>query len=119
MATILVIEDDVEILDMITVVLGTFGHQVVGLSEKVEIDTMVSQYNPQLVLLDVLLRRNFSGREICLIIKKDRPDLPVILMSANPKLLIDYKCCLADDALEKPFNIMELIDKIEKLLLPA
>lgn len=116
MATILVIEDTVEILEMIDLVLGTFGHDVVGAPGKFEINAMITHYNPQLVLLDVLLRQNLSGREICKMIKTFRPSLPVILMSADAKLLVEYESFNADAIIEKPFDIIELKNKIESLL---
>lgn len=116
MAKILVIEDNSEVLEMITLVLTTFGYEVVGVSDKFDIDTKLTEWSPQLVLVDVLLRNNLSGKEICQTIKKIKPDLPIILMSANTKQLQDFESCKANDVLEKPFDIALLKKKIEKLL---
>lgn len=115
MANILVIDDADEILEMLTMVLKTFGHEVVGSSGSIEVSKLISFHNPQLVLLDVLLP-NMSGKDICKTIKKIKPDLPVILMSANSKLLSHYHPCHADDIIEKPFDMIELKNKIQNLL---
>lgn len=117
MAKILVIEDSKDLRDMIITVLQTYGYDVAGSSEDLPVNSVMSQFNPQLVLLNVWLK-NTSGEEVCKLIKTAEPGLPVILMSADEKLLVDHESCKADDILEKPFDIVELKNKIERLLNP-
>jgi DNA-binding response OmpR family regulator len=115
MSKILVIEDSDDVREMITVLLKSYGHDVVSSSQTININSIISDANPQLILLDVWLGHQ-SGREICKQIKTANKKLPVILMSADAKLLADYESCQADDILEKPFDIIELKNKIDKLL---
>ena len=43
-------------------------------------------------------------------------NIPIILMSTNEKILIDYDQCGAVDIIPKPFNASELIGKIKSAL---
>jgi DNA-binding response OmpR family regulator len=115
-AKILVIENSDDVREMITVVLKSYGHDVVSSSETININSIISHANPQLILLDIWLGHQ-SGKEICEQIKRANKNLSVILMSADAKLLADYESCKADDILEKPFDILDLKDKIDRLLI--
>ena len=115
MAKILVIEDSEELWEMITTVLTTYQHDVIGSYKNIDTHTLITESAPKLVLLDTWVEDK-SGREICRQIKKNNPGLPVILMSADPILLADHRSCNADDVLEKPFDIAELKHKIDNLL---
>jgi len=115
MAKIFIIEDSEDVREMITMVLTTYGHEVKGTSEKTDLTSKIAAFDPQLVLIDVWPGHE-SGREICKQIKAANAGLPVILMSTNAKLLVDYESCQADDIIEKPFDITELKNKIDKVL---
>ena len=115
MAKILVIENSEGVREMIVMVLTTYGHEVTATSETIDLTAKIAAFDPQLVLIDVWPGHE-SGREICRQIKAADAGLPVILMSTNAKLLVDYELCQADDIIEKPFDITELKNKIEKVL---
>ena len=65
-----------------------------------------------------MLKNREDGRQICKEIKQhaDFKDIPVILISASPTKLLDYEECLADDAIEKPFDISYLESEIQNLI---
>ena len=65
------------------------------------------------MLLDVRLE-NVSGRFICKELKSNPRTayFPIILISAFAQYASSYKECGADDFLEKPFNLDELISKV-------
>jgi len=44
------------------------------------------------------------------------PDMPVILISATQNLLENYTLCNASYIIAKPFNLNEVIEKIERAL---
>ena len=115
MPKVLIIEDSEDLREMMTLILKNYRHEVVAASEKIEVDLILSDFKPDVVLIDVWLK-NTSGRELCSQIKTIRSGTPVILMSANPKLLDDYKSCEANDILEKPFEIKTLLGKIDSAL---
>lgn len=100
---------------MMMMALSSYGHQIAGLASAIDLSSQILSFNPQLVIIDVH-PGNDSGREICKQIKAADAGLAVILMSTTAKLLIDYEACLANDILEKPFDILALKNKIERVL---
>ena len=62
-----------------------------------------------------------DGRQLCLELKENplTKTIPVILCSARHELLHNFKSFLADDFIEKPFEMKLLVSKIEKLLKPG
>lgn len=115
MARILVIEDSEDVRQMNSFVLKTYGHEVLSISEKINVNWIISNFTPQVVLLDAWTSYK-SRAEICKELKTADTALPIILMLEDEKLLSDIEACDADDIISKPFDIMELKDKIDKVL---
>src|ERR1039458_5941122 len=72
---------------------------------------------PVLVVLDLCLPR-IPGREVCRIIKKEAPNLPIIVLSASADeidkvLLLELG---ADDYVTKPFSPKELMARVHAVL---
>jgi len=72
---------------------------------------------PVLVVLDLRLPK-IHGREVCRIIKKEAPNIPIIVLSASPDevdkvLLLELG---ADDYITKPFSPRELIARVHAVL---
>lgn len=70
---------------------------------------------PDLIVLDVLLSGE-DGREIARKLKSQdkTKKIPIIMISAHPNAAFTVRDCGADDFLPKPFEIQELLDKVEK-----
>ena len=70
-----------------------------------------------LALLDVMLP-DISGHELCKVIKKTTPDLPVIFLTARAQLneRVEGLKLGADDYISKPFDLEELLLRIANLL---
>lgn len=121
---ILVLDDDLAILSAIRDILEYNGYIVNTFSRGDGIFENIRQYHPDLILLDVMLA-DLDGREICQDIKHKQEQegaekIPVILISATHNL----GDCLnlkngPDDFLEKPFDITNLLDKVETHLAAA
>lgn len=112
MSKLLIIEDSEDLREMMALILKTHKHEVVASSEEINLDLVLRNFKPDVILIDVKLRY-ISGKELCKQVKAVCEDIPVILMSANPRLLDDYKSCEANDILEKPFEMKELLYKID------
>ena len=111
---ILIIDDDPDILELLTYILAAEGYQVVSSTNGKETDSL-HEILPDLVLLD--LRMNGAaqaGAKICLKLKTqvNTKSLPVILVSAEPDIESIAKYCYADDYISKPFNIHDFLSKI-------
>jgi DNA-binding response OmpR family regulator len=115
MAKILIIEDYISLLEFLSMFLKMHGYTVEGLSSTNDVHQVVKDFDPDVILLDVLLG-GYDGREICKQIKRINKTVSIILLSANPKLLQNYEECEADDAIEKPFDNANILKRIKYLL---
>lgn len=116
MKKILVIDDEVAIRDLIELILKRENYQVktaengmIGLQE-------ISSFEPDLVLLDLMLP-DYSGYDVCREIGK-KSIIPVIMLSAKNEI-IDKVLGLelgAEDYLTKPFDNRELLARIKVVL---
>jgi DNA-binding response OmpR family regulator len=111
MAKILIVEDTEDILEMLSFIIQRQGHQVFTATCKTEALAVLRTTTPELILMDVMLKDE-DGRLLCKDIKSTNPGIKIILLSASPGKLKDYKKFMADDKLEKPFDIDTFLDKI-------
>ncbi len=116
MKKILVIDDELAIRDLLELVLKRENYQVNtaenGSTGLVEIDA----FQPDLVLLDLMLP-DYSGYDLCKEIEK-KYALPVIILSAKNEI-IDKVLGLelgAQDYITKPFDNRELLARIKVVL---
>lgn len=115
---ILIVEDYEGILLPIQIALEMEGFQVISTLDGSEVFQKILTESPDLLLMDVFLS-GMDGRNIAYELKQNlfTVELPIILMSANGKLKKEVLDSGADDFIEKPFEINDLIEKIKKLLL--
>jgi len=114
---ILVIEDDYDILCILTDLLNEEGYEVAGLTYTASITESVLESRPDLVIMDFLLA-GVNGGEQCLELKAhpEFANLPVILMSGFPRFLESFGDFGADGFIEKPFNINAILHLVEVCL---
>ncbi len=110
--TVLIIEDDPDITNVISFELEEAGYRVITASDGVLGLTAAREANPDLVILDLGLP-NLDGAEIARRIRKTS-DIPMIILTAMDA--IDRKVSLldagADDYLTKPFHPEELLARV-------
>ncbi|UCE23294.1 MAG: response regulator transcription factor [Candidatus Zixiibacteriota bacterium] len=117
MKTILVIEDDVSILRGLKDNLTFEGYEVVTAADGQEGMMLALERSPDLVLLDIMLPGS-SGYDICRKVKEQKPDLPIIMLTARSEE-VDKIAGLdlgADDYVTKPFSTPELLARIRAVL---
>lgn len=111
--TILIIDDDIHIGNMLQEVLEHKNHRVLRAYSGTEALLLLSKSSPNLILLDLMLP-GLSGEELLPKIK----EFPTIVVSA--KLDVDNKVKLllegAVDYITKPFHTKELLARIEVAL---
>lgn len=116
MAEILLIEDDLEINNMLVEALTLNGFEVTAAYSGTEGQLLIKQQEFDLILLDLMLP-GLTGEDLLKEIRL-RSQTPVLIISAKEQ--IDEKVELlqsgADDYLVKPFNLKELIARIQILL---
>ncbi|MFF5383258.1 response regulator [Pedobacter suwonensis] len=115
---ILVIEDNLSNSEMIDAVLTEDGYLTKCLSSSAGLAEMLTDFVPDLVLMDLLLE-GADGRELCNFIKAeaDEPRPKVILMTAALLHQIPEIPCHPDVIITKPFDIFSLSANIRQLLI--
>jgi DNA-binding response OmpR family regulator len=112
---ILVLDDDEDILDILSFILKDSGYEIQTLTNGESVFEAIRQFNPDLVLMDVMLA-GLDGRVICNRIKSNDSthDLPVILISGTHDLAKSLRQQGApNDFVAKPFDIDFLLGKIK------
>lgn len=117
MNKVLIIEDNPELLESLSMILQFQDYQVLAKSDTSQVWEEIDHFNPDLLLLDVWLEP-VSGSQIAQKIKSSESmeDLPVILISAADNLEALSQKAKADDYLKKPFDLGELLEKIDYYL---
>ncbi len=115
-ATILVIEDEKNISDILEYGLTKEGFNVLCAYTGGEGYRMIETENPSLVLLDVMLP-DMSGINICNMIR-DKYTVPVIMLTALSSIndRLQGLDAGADDYITKPFDIREVVARIKTVL---
>jgi len=115
---ILVVEDNHAILDVITLILQSEAYKVSGLSKSASMMQHIQQSKPDLIILDIMLP-DADGRELLTQIRKDEftANIPVLMISAKYTATnIQHGEYKPNGFLAKPFDIDDLLDKIEGIL---
>jgi two-component system nitrogen regulation response regulator GlnG len=116
-ATILVADDDRAIRTVLTQALGRQGHSVRTTGNAATLWQWVKQGEGDLVITDVVMPDE-NGLDLIPRIKKLRPNLRVVVMSARNTLLTAVKATErgAFEYLPKPFDLRELVGVVERAL---
>ena len=110
---ILIADDDPSILEVLTLFLEEVGYEVQTTHDGLKLLTF-DQDPPNLLLLDIWMS-GWHGRDICQFLKSQESTkhLPIVLFSANRETQQIAKEAGADDFITKPFDLAELLSKIE------
>jgi len=114
---ILAVDDDKDILKVVKANLELHGYEVDTAENWEAAQEKLSVRPPELVLLDVMLPDG-DGMEICRDLRKDFPEMPIIMLTARDKVS-DKVFGLesgADDYVVKPFETLELVARIKACL---
>jgi len=117
MKKVLILDNDEDVLDVMKEALNYEGFEVKVIEETDNIFTVIDAFDPDLVILDYILS-GVNGGEICHQIKANpkTTDLPVMIMSAYPRVIksLGYYGC--DDFIAKPFDLDDLTERIKNLI---
>ena len=109
------VEDDKNIAHLLKVALSKQGYIVESFNDGESFIDRFKEQKPNLILLDMMLP-NIQGDEILKKIREDdeNDDIQIIIVSANKMVMdkVDGLDLGADDYIEKPFDIMELISRV-------
>ena len=110
---ILIIEDDIEISDMLNDYLSKNNYDTSIARDGINGIKIAKENNPDLIILDIMLPYK-SGDEVLREVRKFS-DAPVIILSAKEsiQMKVDLLKIGADDYVVKPFDLSELLARIE------
>jgi len=119
MAKILVVDDEKQFLEMMTIRFEANGYEVITATDGKEGLTKAKSENPDIILLDVMMPE-IDGFEVCKLLKNDErySGIPIIICTAMAQTadLETSKKAGADAYVTKPFDHSILLSKIEELL---
>ncbi len=116
-ATVLVADDDRAIRTVVSKALGRRGHEVRTTGNAATLWRWISDGDGDVVITDVLMPDE-NGLDLVPRIRKLRPELRVIVMSARNTLMTAVKATErgAFEYLPKPFDLKVLVDAVERAL---
>jgi DNA-binding response OmpR family regulator len=117
---ILCIEDEPEMIDLIRLILGRRGFEVIGAAGGKEGLEKIRQEPPDLVLLDLMMP-DMDGWEVYQQMKADdtTKDIPVIVVTAKAQSIdkvLGLHIAKVDDYIAKPFSPQDLLNSVDKVL---
>jgi len=117
---ILCIEDEPEMIDLIRLILGRRGFEVIGAAGGKEGLEKMRQMPPDLVLLDLMMP-DMDGWEVYQQMKADEKtkEIPVIVVTAKAQSIdkvLGLHIAKVDDYIAKPFSPQDLLNSVDKVL---
>jgi len=117
MTSVLVVDDDQDLAEMLGIVLNGVGIEVDLVSRGDEVLDVVRNNPPDLILLDVMLP-GLDGVEVCRQIREHSIQVPIVMLTAKGDthdVVLGLEAG-ADDYMVKPFKPSELVARIKTRL---
>lgn len=116
MNTILLVDDEQRMLDLVELFLHPHGYKCIKVTNGMEAVEKLQKENIQLILLDVMMP-GMDGWEVCEQIR-DSSSVPIIMLTArsNKEDLIKGLNKGADDYISKPFDERELVARVNAVI---
>ena len=114
---ILIIEDEKDIMDVVTIRLKSAGYEIIPPFTAEERLAWLENNKPDLILLNVLLPK-MQGKEFCQKQKSDNKfkKIPIVLFTATMIASEQLKEFGADDCIFKPYESQEILGKVKKFI---
>jgi len=115
--TVLLVEDDTLLLEILGMELKQRGHYVLDARDGVEALTVMATFRPDLIVTDLMMP-HMNGFEFISTVRRTHRHIPIIAMSASVSYR-DKQLAYergADEFMRKPFAISHLEGSVEKFL---
>ena len=117
--TILIVEDDEDIQQLVGFNLIKAGFQVEYADSGEQALDLIKTQNPDLILLDIMLP-GVDGTEVCRVLRSDNltADIPIIMLTAKGEEtdIVDGLEVGADDYVTKPFSPKVLLSRVKAVM---
>ncbi len=116
-ATVLVVDDEKKVVDLVTLYLKREGYRVLAAYDGLQALELARQKQSDLIILDLMLP-GMDGLALCRLLREEGNRLPIIMLTArsleDDKLIgLDLG---ADDYVTKPFSPRELMARVRAVL---
>ncbi len=110
---VLVVDNEEFVLSILGKMLAANGYEYLLASSGSQAREMLSKEQVDLVILDILMPED-SGIELCKVIRREKPEIPVLMLSAldDPKTIEEAIRAGADAYVTKPIEANELLSQI-------
>ncbi|GAA0715051.1 response regulator transcription factor [Paraclostridium ghonii] len=114
--SILIVDDEKEIRDLIEIYLKNEGYKVIKASNGEEALDILEKEKINLIVLDIMMPK-IDGLEVCKKVR-EKLNIPILMLSAKSEDMDKIQGIMtgADDYLTKPFNPLELSVRVKALL---
>ena len=114
--TVLVVDDEKEIRDLIEIYLLNSGYNVIKAEDGKEALDILKKENIHLMILDIMMPK-MDGIEVCRKVRESL-NIPILMLSAKSEDMDKIQGIMtgADDYLTKPFNPLELTVRVKSLI---
>ncbi len=122
--TVLIADDDVDIVTQLTIQLKGFGMNVVAVDSQKEAEEFIENKKPDIAIFDLMMENLDSGFILSYKMKKKYPDVPVIIITADTGMMFgvdtaeEKSWIKADLYLEKGLRPEQLQMEMTRLLTP-
>jgi DNA-binding response OmpR family regulator len=118
--TVVCIEDELEMIELVKLILGRHNFQVIGAVGGQQGLDKIEEVKPDLVLLDLMMPE-MDGWEVYQKMKASEHmrDIPVIVVTAKAQSIdrvLGLHIARVDDYITKPFGPQELLESVERVL---
>jgi excisionase family DNA binding protein len=117
---VLLVDDDLDLVEVVKAGLEEDGRFTVRVANNgFDAGMMIKEYRPDIIVLDVMLP-DINGREVCLKVRSDNSleDVKIVCISGMVEAdkIDELRAAGADDFLQKPFEVEDLIDHMCRLM---
>lgn len=118
---ILIVDDNPDILDILSIIMEQDGHMTKTIDDGNDFNSSIISFQPDLILLDIMLGQ-YDGRELCSDLKSNitTRHIPVIMISAShfPESFFE-RGCMPEGFISKPFDIVHVSKTVNMVLTKA
>lgn len=124
--TILIIDDDVDILKSLKVIIESKGYEVITASNRTEGLKLFASQKPDALVLDIMMENDLEGYTMLHDFRKDKAThaIPIIMYSGMAEQIgVNFRSAIEDNAslpnvffVDKREDVEVLIEEIEKVL---
>ena len=119
MSDILIVDDERDIRELVADILADEGYSTRTAANSDDCMAEINAAEPALMILDIWLKDSrMDGIDILKTVKRDNPDVPVVIISGHGNIEIAVAAIRqgAYDFIEKPFNIDQLLVVIRRAM---